>query len=93
MHWSPGFEKKWVKRLSELGYSKDSINFFYKGGGIIRQKALSNIYASIKKERFIELAGKYGLDYVVEENKYDTGLDFPISYKNESFSLYKIRED
>jgi len=93
MHWSPGFEKEWVKRLNELGYDIDAISFLRQGLGTSSEPIalkIKNIYASVKKGRFLKLAKRYGIDYVVEENKYNSGLDFPIVYRNDTFSLYKV---
>lgn len=88
MHWSKGFQKKWIKRMGELGYDSSMITP-HLGEASPNNKI---IYSSIGSERFLQLARKYKIDYVVVENEYVKKLDLPLVYKNDSFSIYSLLE-
>ncbi len=89
MHWCPGFEIQWAKRLNELGYEQYPLLQF-KGFELEDPLTIQTrlTYAAISENKFMELAKIFNIDYVIEEN-FRT-LSFPLLYQNPLFTIYKI---
>jgi hypothetical protein len=96
MHWFPGFEREWTQRLSELAYDEDSIKLIKevgKPGNKFYSSALECIYTSIPEQHILGLAKKNSINYFVKENNKERDMDFPVVYRNNAFSVYKIESN
>lgn len=76
MHWAPGFEKDWARRIADLRAESP------------RPEGADLGYSAIKEEGFIRLGRKYGASYVVRRG--GTALAFKPLYSNPGFTLYAL---
>jgi hypothetical protein len=95
MHWQPGFESSWVKRLGELGYPKDEMlnnpgvfTGLARFGSIYENKRATGIYVQQSEPVFLRIKKEYGAGYVVEPQ--ERTLNFPQVYENRAFRVYRI---
>lgn len=104
MHWSPGFEKEWLRRIRDLGFEEyrviPSLRFAESQMTIhLGEKRVlitshpfaiqaAITYSSLDEAKLIKLAQKYGAGYVVRED--DKLQAFPLIYQNRTFRLYRI---
>jgi len=106
IHWAPGSEKEWLRRLRDLGYkeysaitclrfaeAESTVSTEYGKKKVIphpRAMYAAYIYSSMNEARLTELARKYGAGYVVRED--DALKAFPLVYRNRTFLLYRITD-
>lgn len=81
MHWAPGFETEWSRRIGDLVSA---------GGESSRDIDRSSIegYYKIREKDFVALGKKYQAGYVI--TRPDTKLKFPLLYSNPHFVVYKL---
>ncbi len=76
MHWAPGFEKDWARRMTDMNGP---------GGGDGRDLG----YGRLDERALASLAAKYGAGYAVRRAA-DAQLRLPEVYANASFTVYAL---